>query len=108
VGRVLGWYLPRAEAREAVRVPATTPADAVAASIFRHDFVETRIEIPAGTTIQWTNYDDVVHTVTADDGSWDSRGIQPGERWSATFTRPGRYPFHCGPHPYMRGMVVVR
>jgi plastocyanin len=108
VGRVLGWYLPRAEAREAVRVPATTPADAVAASIFRHDFVETLLEIPAGTTIQWTNYDDVVHTVTADDGSWDSRGIQPGERWSATFTRPGRYPFHCGPHPYMRGMVVVR
>jgi plastocyanin len=107
-GRILGRYRPRAEARRAVRPVETPPMDAVAASIARYDFVEKRIEVAAGTTVQWTNRDAVVHTVTADDRSWDSGAIAPGGRWSATFTEPGLYPFYCGPHPYMRGMVIVR
>ena len=67
-----------------------------------------RIESAAGATIEWTNHDVVAHTVTADDGSWHSGMIAPGATWRRTFDRAGDYAYHCTPHPYMRGVVVVR
>ena len=71
-------------------------------------FVPSRLGVSAGATIEWTNRDDVVHTVTADDGSWDSGPIEPGATWRRTFASAGEFPFHCTPHPVMRGVVVVR
>ena len=71
-------------------------------------FTQDRIEIAAGTTIRWTNNDQLQHSVTANDGSWDSGLINPGATWSHTFTQPGEYAFHCTPHPFMKGVVVVR
>jgi plastocyanin len=67
-----------------------------------------RFDIAAGTTIVWTNDGQVVHTVSAEDGSFDSGPIEPGERRSITFSRAGTFPFHCTPHPFMRGVIVVR
>ena len=67
-----------------------------------------RIEIAAGTTVEWTNNDPLAHTVTAADGSFDSGMIQSGGTWRYTFTRPGTYDFNCTPHPFMKGTVVVR
>jgi plastocyanin len=64
--------------------------------------------VPAGTTVEWTNGDAVVHTVSADDASFNSGAIAPGATWRATFTRPGTYAYHCGPHPFMKGVVIVR
>jgi plastocyanin len=71
-------------------------------------FNPKRIEIATGTTVTWTNNDPLVHTVTADDGSWDSGPIEPGKSWSHTFTQPGEYAIHCTPHPFMKAVVVVR
>jgi plastocyanin len=71
-------------------------------------FGPNRIEIAAGTTITWTNNDPLAHTITADDRSWDSGEIAPGQTWSHTFTQPGEFAFHCTPHPFMRGVLVVR
>jgi plastocyanin len=71
-------------------------------------FGPKRIEIPVGGTVTWTNNDPLVHTITADDGSWDSGPIEPGKTWSRTFTQPGEYAFHCTPHPFMKALVVVR
>lgn len=71
-------------------------------------FTEDRIEVAAGTTVRWTNNDQLQHSVTANDGSWDSGLINPGGTWSHTFTQPGEYSFHCTPHPFMKGVVVVR
>ena len=71
-------------------------------------FEPKRIEVPAGSTVTWTNNDQLVHTITADDGSWDSGPIEPGETWTHTFTQPGEYAFHCTPHPFMKAVVVVR
>lgn len=67
-----------------------------------------RIQTDAGATIAWTNTDAVAHTVTADDGSWDSGPIAPGATWRRTFATAGDYSYHCTPHPFMRGVVVVR
>ncbi|HXM39318.1 MAG TPA: cupredoxin family copper-binding protein [Gemmatimonadales bacterium] len=67
-----------------------------------------RLEASVGATVEWTNRDQVVHTVTGDDGSWDSGPIEPGTTWRHTFERVGEYSFHCTPHPFMKGVVVVR
>jgi plastocyanin len=65
------------------------------------------IRIRAGETVEWINDDAVVHTVTAENGAFDSRGIQPGGTWRARFDEAGIYPYYCGPHPFMKGVVVV-
>ena len=66
------------------------------------------VTVAAGGTVTWTNRDAVTHTITADDGSFDSGLIAPGASWSHTFARPGRVAIHCTPHPFMHGTVVVR
>ena len=71
-------------------------------------FVPTRIEVSTGATLEWTNRDQLPHTVTADDGSWDSGPIAPGGTWRHSFDQPGAYAFHCTPHPFMTGVVVVK
>lgn len=71
-------------------------------------FAPQRVEISAGTTIEWTNRDQVAHTITADDGSWDSGPIAAGATWRHTFTAAGSFAFHCTPHPFMTGVVVVK
>jgi len=71
-------------------------------------FSPSRLEIGAGTAITWTNNDPLVHTITADDGSWDSGPIEPGKTWTRTFAQPGEYAIHCTPHPFMKAIVVVR
>jgi len=84
------------------------PSNATAAEIRTMTFNPKRLEIAPGTTVRWTNDDQLVHTVTADDGSWDSGPIEPGQSWSHTFAQPGEYAFHCTPHPFMKAIVVVR
>jgi plastocyanin len=97
--------LRRAEEADARRVADRPP---VRASIRNLAFAPARIEITAGITIRWTNNDQVDHTVTARDGSWDSGIIRPGQSWERTFRNPGTYEFLCTPHPFMKGTVVVR
>lgn len=71
-------------------------------------FVPARIEVARGTVVEWTNQDQVDHTVTARDGSFDSGMIRPGARWRYRFDRAGTYEIYCRPHPFMRLEVVVR
>lgn len=108
IGELLGVFVPREVAARAVQ-----PVDAPDGAIVRVDirefaFVGERIVIPAGATVVWTNRDEVVHTATSDDGAWNSGAIEPGESWSARFDERGVYSYHCSPHPYMRGSIVVR
>ena len=83
-------------------------ANATRAEMRSMTFGPKRLEIAVGTTVRWTNNDPLVHTITADDGSWDSGPIEPGKTWTHTFTQPGEYAFHCTPHPFMKAVVVVR
>jgi plastocyanin len=108
VARFAGWVVPREEAEEAVIGNPDQVDSMVQADMARYLFLPKRIEISAGTTIEWVNLDDVIHTVNAEDGSWNSGPIGSGESWRARFDRPGRYLFYCGPHPFMKGEVLVR
>ncbi|HXW76346.1 MAG TPA: cupredoxin family copper-binding protein [Candidatus Eremiobacteraceae bacterium] len=83
------------------------PAAAVRVSIADYAFKPAVVTIVAGTPVIWTNQDDDPHTVTADDGSFDSKGLGQGDTYRRAFVKPGRYPYHCAVHPFMKGTIVV-
>ena len=70
-------------------------------------YMQPRITVTVGTTVEWTNSDPLPHTVTAADRSFDSGLIQPGRTYRHTFTKAGTFNFSCQPHPFMKGVVVV-
>jgi plastocyanin len=71
-------------------------------------FVPKTITISEGTTITWVNKDNVMHTATADDGTFDSGTIGPGKSWSKEFNKRGTYSYYCAFHPFMKGVIVVQ
>ncbi|HEV8264036.1 MAG TPA: cupredoxin family copper-binding protein [Gemmatimonadales bacterium] len=90
------------------RAAAGTARSGTAQEMRQMAFVPQRLEVSAGATVEWTNRDQLAHTITADDGTWDSGLIDPGKTWRRTFDQPGTYTFHCTPHPFMTGVIVVR
>lgn len=66
------------------------------------------ITVAAGTTVTWTNHDDIPHTVVSDDKLFKSKVLDTDEKFSYTFGKPGTYPYFCSVHPKMTGKVVVR
>lgn len=92
------------------KLPSTLTAerkDTATVSIKDLSFAPAELRIKAGTVVEWRNDDPVVHTVTANDRSWNSGFMQSGQRWSRTFGQPGRYEYHCEPHPQMKATVIV-
>ena len=71
-------------------------------------FSPSSITINVGDTIVWTNYDSASHTVTSNDGTFDSGGISTGNTFSFTFTSAGTFNYYCAPHPNMTGSVTVQ
>jgi len=84
------------------------PVTANAVSISSMSFGPTSITSTAGATITWTNNDNVAHTVTADDASFDSGSISPGGKYTRTFATAGTYAYHCTFHASMSGTVVIK
>jgi plastocyanin len=75
-------------------------------------FEPTRISVPVGATVTWTNQDVVRHTVTsgapgAADGSFDEPLDGEGGTATVTFDEPGSYAYYCDLHPNMTGEVDV-
>ncbi len=70
-------------------------------------FTPDNITVKTGTTVTWTNDDSVVHTVTANDGSFASDSLAQGKSYSHTFNTPGTYKYRCVIHPNMTGIVTV-
>ena len=71
-------------------------------------FSPSSITINVGDTIIWTNNDAASHTVTSDDGLFNSGGISQSNTWSYTFNSAGTFGYHCAPHPGMTGTVIVQ
>lgn len=78
-----------------------------AVAISDYSFKPATITIAPGTRVVWTQKDDDPHTVTADDGSFDSKGLGQGDTYAHVFAKAGRYPYHCSAHPFMKGVVIV-
>jgi plastocyanin len=82
--------------------------DTVRVSIRNLTFRADSITVPAGTVVLWSNDDDLAHTVTSDSATFDSGLLRPGASWTQLFSRVGRWGYHCMPHPFMQGVVIVR
>jgi plastocyanin len=99
------------DANGVVPPPATPVASPVAGAasvrIANLAFDPPTITIPAGSTMTWSNDDVTPHTVTADEGQFDSGIFDPGASFSWTFPEPGSFTYHCQLHPTMQGSVVV-
>ena len=85
--------------------PAAKPASVV--HIRDDAFSPATVTVRAGDTVTFVNDDDDAHTATADDASWDSEGLNQGQRWTHTFAKAGKIAYHCTVHPMMHGTVVV-
>jgi plastocyanin len=85
------------------------PSTVSTVGAYDNRFSPQTINVPPGTTVRWVNYGHHDHTVTANDGSWDSGDIKPGASYSATFKQPGTYYYYCRHHTQdrMQGVVVV-
>jgi plastocyanin len=78
-----------------------------AVSIVDFAFQPNSLEVTPGTTVTWTNDGAATHTVTADDGSFNSGNLAPGATFSQTFNDAGVFTYHCNIHPQMTGTIVV-
>jgi plastocyanin len=93
--------------------PSTTTAAAqqqgqeTTVSIQDFFFSPAQITVQPGTTVTWMNNGQAPHTVTADDGSFDSETLQPGQSFSFTFANAGTFSYFCEIHPFMTGSVTV-
>ena len=76
-------------------------------SIAGFAFSATSLSVAKGTKITWKNNDATTHTVTSDDGTFDSGNIAPGGSYSYTFADAGTFAYHCKIHPTMKAKVVV-
>ena len=68
------------------------PPAAVEVKIDNFSFGPATLTVPAGTTVTWTNRDDIPHTVVSTDGAFKSKVLDTDEKFSFTFSKPGTYP----------------
>jgi len=72
-------------------------------------FAVESVTISAGQAVRWTNRDPVEHTVTFDGAAEPgSPVIPPNGSYVHRFDKRGTYTYHCTPHPFMKGVVVVK
>jgi len=80
----------------------------VAVTIDNFNFGPGSLTIAAGTTVIWTNRDDVPHNVTSTDKLFKSPTLDTGEHWEFTFKQAGTFNYYCSIHPKMTGKVIVQ
>jgi plastocyanin len=122
-------YLPEANAKPILPEKILNPPDITEVQIVEgsslttnpRNFVpkDARAVLEISNKVVWTNNDSTFHTVTTDDGFEDRVNgvfdsshqlgtlIEPGGTFEFTFTAEGEYPYHCEPHPHMKGVITV-
>jgi plastocyanin len=91
-------------AASAVAVDPNSPQ----VGIDNFNFSPKSLVVPVGTTVTWTNRDDVPHTVTSRDKKFSSQALDTDERFTFTFTEPGTYAYFCSIHTIMTAEIVVK
>ena len=70
-------------------------------------FSPTPLTVKVGTTITWTNRDDIPHSIVCPELKMKSHPLDTDDAFSYQFSKPGTYDYICGLHPHMHGQVVV-
>jgi len=85
---------------------AATAAPTV--DITKFAFTPGELTVAPGTTITWTNHDDVPHTVASTDKQLLSKALDTDDHFEHTFDEEGDFAYYCTVHPFMTGIVHVR
>ena len=120
------FYLPESLAKPSVSHEILEPVSTTKIEIIlgsanqnqQDSFIPKIVNIQLGIDnhVIWTNVDDVAHTVTPDEhgmedsysGRFGSTGvIMPGNSYEFLFTEPNEIPYHCEPHPWMKGTLEI-
>src|SRR5437667_3363009 len=89
-------------------VSAQVKPETMEVKIDNFSFGPAELRVTAGTTVTWTNRDDIPHTVVSPDKVFKSKVLDTDEKFSYTFSTPGTFPYFCSIHPKMTGRVVVQ
>ncbi len=107
---MIGTWLKRATALAALVSFSAFAGDVVEVGIANYKFDPAEVHIKVGDRVRWVNREKrTSHSVVfTEEGGRESDRMFPDESWERTFVSPGRYPYSCGPHPEMKGIVVVQ
>ncbi len=91
-----------------VMAKAQQPSAIIEVKIDNFSFGPQAPTVAAGTTVTWTNRDDIPHTVVSVDGVFKSKVLDTDEKFSYTFATAGTFSYFCSIHPKMTGKIVVQ
>ena len=97
--------LSAASSGSSAKTPQPTTAEV---KVDNFSFGPATVTVAVGTTVTWTNRDDIPHTVVSTDKVFKSKVLDTDEKFSFTFDKAGTYPYFCSIHPKMTGSVVVQ
>jgi len=103
LSRFKAWFHPNAGVATGVSGPAAATVE-VASLHFGSDTVR----IAAGQVVRWVNRDPLDHSVTFEVDGPASGPVPAKGSYAVPFDRAGTYPYHCTPHPFMKGVVIVQ
>ena len=102
---VAALLLSAASPASSAKAPQPTSAEV---KVDNFSFGPASLTVAVGTTVTWTNRDDIPHTVVSTDKVFKSKVLDTDEKFSFTFDKAGTYPYFCSIHPKMTGSVVVQ
>ena len=102
---VASLLLPAASPGSSAKAPQPASAEV---KVDNFSFGPATLTVAVGTTVTWTNRDDIPHTVVSTDKVFKSKVLDTDEKFSFTFDKAGTYPYFCSIHPKMTGSVVVQ
>jgi plastocyanin len=91
----------------AYRHAGAAPPATVRVEITKFAFAPKEVTVQPGTRVIWTNRDETPHTVSSNDKSFASKGMDTDDTFEQTFAQEGDYPYVCTVHPFMTGVVHV-
>ncbi len=113
VGAIVSVSLLFAGCQAATQTPTPSPVIQVQpvagskVSISQNAFSPGNLLVKVGQKVTWTNNDSYAHTITSDDGTFDSGNLGSGQSFSFTFTKAGTFKYHCTIHTYMTAEITV-
>ena len=81
-------------------------AEDTSITIDNFTFAPAELTVKVGTTVTWTNHDDIPHTIVSA-GKFRSKALDTDNSFSFTFAAAGDYKYFCSLHPHMTGTIKV-
>jgi len=90
-----------------IAVRASRADDGGKVTVDNFTFVPPVLRVKAGTTVTWTNHDDIPHSIVCPTLNVHSHAMDTDDTFSYTFKQAGTFTYMCGLHPFMHGQVEV-